>query len=397
MLRPRDRLPERIATSVGQLLITLSITSSCAALLSMPLPWLWVSSWLFITTLCISALDYWNDAVPCWRPASPNILIASNCPNAQAFARQLSYPAILHPRESAIAWLSSEQIDKKINEVVIFDTRLTTSEQDCLLQAIRRHNLRLHCPTPEIAPVKMSSAFAAAQKRLFDILSSSLLIACSAPLLLIVAMIVRLQDGSSPIFRQQRLGMGGTCITVLKFRSMQVTAGDDPLAPQAKDQDPRITPFGRWIRYWGIDELPQLFNVLNGDMSMVGPRPHAVAHDLHYGAHIDEYYLRLAARPGITGLAQIRGMRGETRTTAAMQRRIDADLEYLSRQSLLLDLFILAATPIALLRSGTTSLCQDEQDTPSEVSVTTEPASTTDRQQPLSNTHHQTTSEAESA
>lgn len=359
MFSPQERLATRLATNTGQLIITVAAVACSAAVAVEPLPWQYLTSWTVLALLGISMLD----AIPLWPSATPRVLLAYEGSPADA----PDHPETLaKPREEAFTWLNSEQNGGRVEEVMIVDTRLTPAEQHALLQAIQRYNLRLNCVSPDTRTTPGS--ITAFQKRLFDVLSAALLILCCSPLLLLTALIVRLQDGGPAMFRQQRLGMGGACITILKFRSMQVAACSDPMAPQAKNHDPRVTPFGRWIRYWGIDELPQLFNVLNGDMSIVGPRPHAVAHDLHYGACITHYYRRLDTRPGITGLAQIRGFRGETQVIADMQQRVEADLEYVARQSMLLDLYILAVTPFVLLKSGTANASTKKHDPLAEAS-----------------------------
>ena len=348
MLRPRNRLAERVATNIGQLLIVVTPLISVAELLDLVWGWQWPALWLALATAAIVLQERLSALIACWQPISPRILLAGD---ASMLASQ--YDAVLHmSRQQAVTWLNSNQAQPRIDEVVLANPLLSSDEIEDLLNSLRRRGLRLHCPPTRGQSSASVPALRSAQKRLFDILCATTLLFCCAPLMLVIALLVRRQDGGPALFRQYRLGVDGQCITVLKFRSMRITAGSDLLAPQARDCDPRITPLGHWIRYWGIDELPQLLNVLYGDMSMVGPRPHAVAHDLQHGVRINNYSLRRAARPGITGLAQIRGMRGEIRVEADMAMRVDADLEYIARQSLLLDLLILLATPLALVRSG---------------------------------------------
>lgn len=352
MLRPHSRQAERMATDVGQLFVTLTPLLGPALVLDLITSWHWPVTWFVLAATALLLLELFNNQVAMWQPTPPKVLIAGDCPHSDEFADRLAYPATRLPREQAIACLNDEQFRSRVDEVVIIDPSLADRELEGLLDAVRQRSLRLNYPSINDRTLPRLSALATAQKRLFDIFCAAVLLSCCAPLMLLMAVLIRLQDGGPALFRQQRLGLDGRCMTILKFRSMQVTAGDDPLAPQARNCDPRITPLGHWMRYWGIDELPQLLNVLYGDMSMVGPRPHAVAHDLQHGALIADYALRRAAKPGITGLAQVRGMRGETRISSDMAQRIDADLEYIARQSLRLDLLILLATPKALLRSG---------------------------------------------
>jgi putative colanic acid biosynthesis UDP-glucose lipid carrier transferase len=164
-----------------------------------------------------------------------------------------------------------------------------------------------------------------------------------SPLLLAIAIGVRLTSPGPAIFRQRRNGLDGTEIVVWKFRSMH-TQDDGAVVPQATKGDPRITAFGAFLRRTSLDELPQFFNVLQGHMSIVGPRPHAVAHNEQYRQLIKAYMVRHKVKPGITGWAQIHGHRGETDTIEKMQARVEYDLEYLRNWTLGLDLQIIART-----------------------------------------------------
>jgi putative colanic acid biosynthesis UDP-glucose lipid carrier transferase len=151
------------------------------------------------------------------------------------------------------------------------------------------------------------------------------------------------------IFRQRRYGLDGREIIVYKFRSM-TTLDDGAQVEQARQHDPRITPLGAFLRRTSLDELPQFVNAIQGRMSIVGPRPHAVAHNELYRKLIKGYMLRHKVRPGITGWAQVNGYRGETETLEKMKARIDCDLEYLRNWSLRLDLFIIAKTVWVILK-----------------------------------------------
>lgn len=191
-------------------------------------------------------------------------------------------------------------------------------------------------------------------KRIEDILLSAAMLAVLSPLLLAIAVAVKLTSKGPVLFRQQRLGFNNQIFTVFKFRSMSVEAssacshaGQD--VPQATKNDPRVTWIGQYLRSWSLDELPQLLNVLNGTMSLVGPRPHAVAHNEIYSKMIHRYYARHRVKPGITGWAQINGYRGETETTEKMEQRIEFDIAYIDNWSILFDLEILIKTPFAVL------------------------------------------------
>jgi putative colanic acid biosynthesis UDP-glucose lipid carrier transferase len=166
---------------------------------------------------------------------------------------------------------------------------------------------------------------------------------------LALALLVRLSSPGPVIFKQRRYGLDGREIMVYKFRTMNVSE-DGPNIVQASKADARITGVGRFMRRYSLDELPQLVNVLQGHMSLVGPRPHAVAHNEEYRKLIKGYMIRHKVPPGITGLAQVNGCRGETARVEDMQARIDYDLEYLRHWSPLLDFKILFLTAIRFLR-----------------------------------------------
>jgi putative colanic acid biosysnthesis UDP-glucose lipid carrier transferase len=186
-------------------------------------------------------------------------------------------------------------------------------------------------------------------KRLSDILLSILILALIAPLLAAIAIGVKLSSPGPVLFRQRRYGLDGKEILVYKFRSMRVTE-DGAVVRQATRDDPRVTPFGAFLRRSSLDELPQFINVLQGRMSIVGPRPHAVAHNELYRKLISKYMVRHKVRPGITGWAQVNGLRGETDTVEKMKARIEYDLDYLRHWSLKLDLAIIWRTIFVVLR-----------------------------------------------
>jgi putative colanic acid biosynthesis UDP-glucose lipid carrier transferase len=180
-------------------------------------------------------------------------------------------------------------------------------------------------------------------KRISDVLLASMMLIVASPVMLAIAFGVAVSTPGSVIFKQRRYGLDGREFSVYKFRSM-VSSDDDGQITQATRNDERITHFGRFIRRYSLDELPQLYNVLQGRMSLVGPRPHAVAHNEEYRRLIKGYMIRHKVAPGITGLAQIRGFRGETTSVDQMRARVECDLEYLRRWSLALDLKILWLT-----------------------------------------------------
>jgi Undecaprenyl-phosphate glucose phosphotransferase len=181
-------------------------------------------------------------------------------------------------------------------------------------------------------------------KRAMDISLGAAVLVFFMPLMLVIAALVKFDSRGPVIFRQRRFGFNRQPITVYKFRTMYAGGGDNTTVPQARRQDPRVTRLGRFLRRSSLDELPQLFNVLKGDMSLVGPRPHATAHDEKYTALVDGYLARHRVQPGITGWAQVRGFRGETDTLEKMVKRIEHDLFYIEHWSPLFDLRILALT-----------------------------------------------------
>ena len=187
-------------------------------------------------------------------------------------------------------------------------------------------------------------------KRGTDIVLSLLILALISPLLVLIALCIKLTSPGPAIFKQRRYGLDGSEIVVYKFRSM-VTMDDGDTIQQARKEDRRVTPLGAFLRRMSLDELPQFFNVLQGRMSIVGPRPHAVAHNEMYRKLIKGYMLRHKVPPGITGWAQVNGFRGETESLEKMKWRIDHDLEYLRNWSLRLDLYIIAKTIWVVLKS----------------------------------------------
>ena len=180
-------------------------------------------------------------------------------------------------------------------------------------------------------------------KRLSDIVLASLILLLVSPLLLAIAVGVKLSSPGPVVFKQRRNGLDGEEIIVYKFRSM-TTLDDGHSVQQASRGDSRITPFGAFLRRTSLDELPQFVNVLQGRMSIVGPRPHAVAHNELYRELIKAYMVRHKVKPGITGWAQVNGLRGETETIEKMRARVEYDLEYLRNWSLALDLQIILRT-----------------------------------------------------
>uniref|UniRef100_B8HLM1 Undecaprenyl-phosphate glucose phosphotransferase n=1 Tax=Cyanothece sp. (strain PCC 7425 / ATCC 29141) TaxID=395961 RepID=B8HLM1_CYAP4 len=187
-------------------------------------------------------------------------------------------------------------------------------------------------------------------KRTIDVILSSLALLGLMPLMLLIALGIKLTSPGPILFKQRRYGLNGKEIIIYKFRSMRVME-DGSTVVQARRHDSRVTPLGAFLRRTSLDELPQFINVLQGRMSIVGPRPHAIAHNEEYRKLIKGYMLRHKVKPGITGWAQVNGFRGETDTLEKMQKRVDYDLYYLKNWSLLLDLQIILRTALVFFKS----------------------------------------------
>ena len=186
-------------------------------------------------------------------------------------------------------------------------------------------------------------------KNLEDRILSALLMIVVLPVIGIIAVAIKLDSSGPVFFRQRRYGFNNNAIVVWKFRTMHHKPDDESVVPQATRNDPRVTRVGRFLRRTSLDELPQIFNVLTGEMSLVGPRPHAVAHNEQYAKIIDDYLSRHRVKPGITGWAQVNGLRGETDTPEKMRLRVQHDLYYIDNWSFIFDLKILALTPFAAI------------------------------------------------
>lgn len=198
-------------------------------------------------------------------------------------------------------------------------------------------------------PVKdLSDSARSVPKRLFDAGCSFIGLVFLAPLLIAITLVIKLTSPGPVLFAQLRTGLGGRAFVIYKFRTMTTLENGDRVVQACRD-DSRITRVGSFLRRTSLDELPQLWNVLIGDMSIVGPRPHAVAHDHYYGALMPEYRDRFRAKPGITGLAQCNGARGPTETLDKMSRRVSLDLAYIERWSLMMEARILVKTVKVIL------------------------------------------------
>jgi putative colanic acid biosynthesis UDP-glucose lipid carrier transferase len=212
----------------------------------------------------------------------------------------------------------------------------------------------LHCRWTTVGDLPAVSVFEnpfygvdGVAKRIFDLVTASAVLVAAALPMLAIAVAIRLTSAGPVFFRQRRYGLDGREILVWKFRTMTVCEDGDHIR-QATREDDRVTSLGSFLRKSSLDELPQLFNVLAGNMSLVGPRPHANAQNEEYRRRIPGYMLRHKVKPGITGLAQVSGYRGETDTLEKMENRVECDRRYISEWSLWQDLKILFKTPFVV-------------------------------------------------
>jgi Undecaprenyl-phosphate glucose phosphotransferase len=243
-------------------------------------------------------------------------------------------------------WSEREAIERCLNALLTVPASIHLGAEEILE---RFHDVRiarvggmasLNLTPPRLSPLRQLL------KRIFDVVAASLLLVALAPLFLAVAALIRLDSPGPALFVQRRYGFNRRPFRIVKFRTM-VTLEDGAEVRQAVRGDARVTRVGAVLRRWNIDELPQLVNVLLGQMSLVGPRPHAVIHDDSFGARIALYARRHNVKPGLTGWAQVNGLRGPTETDDAMRRRIEHDLYYIDNWSFWLDLRILVLTVIS--------------------------------------------------
>ncbi|HZB90579.1 MAG TPA: undecaprenyl-phosphate glucose phosphotransferase [Stellaceae bacterium] len=346
---------------------------------------LWIGSWFLLGTAFSGAsraalAAYIGRRRRCGT-LSLNVAIVGLEPFAQQVMKQITWPGdlevrvigIFAPRLSAVgtgvasdatvAGLLRLARKMHIDEIIVHLPERRDAEFSAVLRKLGELPVNVNlCPDLSdlpIPPRKLTvlqetfminvferplAGWAAVLKRVEDVTLSALLLLLFAPLMLLLGLLVRLDSRGPALFRQQRFGFNNNPITVLKFRTMRVDAGNDQNVPQARRGDPRVTRIGRFLRRTSLDELPQLINVLKGDMSLIGPRPHAIAHNEYYAELIDGYLRRHRVKPGITGWAQVNGWRGETADVAAMHERVKHDLYYIENWSLRLDIAILLRT-----------------------------------------------------
>jgi Undecaprenyl-phosphate glucose phosphotransferase len=340
---------------------------------------IWAASWFVLTLAGFAGVRLLGDAtVARWRRRGrlvQTVAIVDMSGTGATLARKMHLRDALEarllgvfaaergvPARSSIDDLIELSRQFRIDEVIVAVSGRSDADVNAVLRrlSLLPSNIRVCLEMPELAfpPTKAAMMFGQPVltvrqssctginkviKRVEDVVLSSVLLFMLAPLLLTVAACVKLSSPGPVLFRQKRLGFNNNVIEVLKFRTMVVRT-EEAGVPQATKDDPRVTRIGRFLRRSSIDELPQLLCVLNGDMSLVGPRPHALAHNDQYAAVIDNYLGRHRVQPGITGWAQVNGFRGETDTLDKMQSRVEHDMAYIDNWSIQLDIRILLAT-----------------------------------------------------
>lgn len=252
----------------------------------------------------------------------------------------------------ALPWSAEERILEVLEKLRILplDIRLSSDLVGFRLMSSNFGRIG-HMPTVELS-YKPLSDWKLFTKELEDRALSALILLFIAPVMLIISVLIKLDSPGPVLFRQKRYGFNNQVIEVFKFRTMRVEACQSASVPQAIQDDPRVTAIGRFLRRSSLDELPQLVNVLRGEMSLVGPRPHAVPHNEYFSGIIAEYASRHRVKPGITGWAQVNGWRGETDTVEKMQKRVEFDVYYIDNWSIKFDMLILLMTFFVVLRGN---------------------------------------------
>lgn len=257
---------------------------------------------------------------------------------AVRLAREEQFDAIV----LFISWKNSDCIDAIVGALSVLPIPVYLIPDERVVSYLARPCSIGHIWTAELKRAPLSRREQAV-KRIVDVLGATLGILMLFPLMCVVAVVIKAESRGPVIFKQRRSGFNGRVFKIFKFRTMTVLE-DGPVVQQARRDDSRFTRIGRWLRRTNIDELPQLFNVLFGEMSLVGPRPHAVAHDCEYEREIASYAFRHNVKPGITGWAQFNGYRGETRTIDLMSKRVECDMWYIKHWSIWLDMRIIIGT-----------------------------------------------------
>ncbi|GIZ52525.1 undecaprenyl-phosphate glucose phosphotransferase [Noviherbaspirillum aridicola] len=292
----------------------------------------------------VRILGMFEDRINRPLPALHGVPILGSTDDLLAYVRQNRVDRIV----VTLPWVGSDRVDALLKKMRTVPVRVDLVPHEIIWQfpAIEMERLG-GVPLLTIANGKVDEQMGMV-KRLEDLAISSLLLLAASPVLMLTALAIKLDSRGPVIFKQKRHGFNNQIFDVYKFRSMRVADSAAPNVVQATRGDARVTRVGRFIRKTSLDELPQLINVLKGDMSIVGPRPHAVQHNHQYAGIIADYFARHNVKPGITGWAQVNGLRGETDTDDKMRRRVEYDLHYIEHWSLWLDLKIILMTGVAV-------------------------------------------------
>ena len=346
-------------------------------------PRLWIGLWFGLGISASLAARYGLCAYLGWRRRCGTLTVNVAVVGAEPFANQVTrrltssldrdvrIVAAFEPRLGAPEEGGRATVDElvrlarrtRIDEIIVHLPDKRDASFNAMLEKLGELPVNVHL-SPDLSDLSISprklavlresvmikvyerplSGWASILKQAEDSVLSLLLVVLFLPLMGIIALGVKLDSRGPVFFRQQRFGFNNNPIWVYKFRTMHVGSEEDPVVRQAQRSDPRVTRFGRILRRTSLDELPQLFNVLKGEMALVGPRPHAIAHNEYYAKCIDRYLHRHRVKPGITGWAQVNGLRGETPTIDAMHARVKHDLFYIENWSIWFDLWILLRT-----------------------------------------------------
>jgi Undecaprenyl-phosphate glucose phosphotransferase len=274
--------------------------------------------------------------------AERRVILDRDLAEAAASVRQLEPDAIF----VLLPWSATETIDRCAETFVSLPVEIHLGPEQVLYK-FEEAKLSTLGPVASLQLTRRPlTRREVIEKRIFDLALAAGALLVATPFLILVAILIKLDSPGPIFFVQRRYGFNQQPFRIIKFRTMR-TLEDGPVIRQARQNDPRLTRIGRWLRRWNIDEIPQLFNVLTGDMSLVGPRPHALSHDREYEQRISRYARRHNVRPGITGWAQIHGYRGETDTEEKMRKRVEYDLYYIDNWSLWLDFKIMVRTVLS--------------------------------------------------
>jgi Undecaprenyl-phosphate glucose phosphotransferase len=293
---------------------------------------------------CIDIVGIFDDRVERSSPFSLMSKMVGSTDELISFVRNNRVDRVV----VTLPWIATDRINAILKKLRTVPVRIDLVPNDIIWQfsGVKMETLG-GVPVLNVANARVGRQIGVV-KRMEDIVLSSLLLILASPFLLLIAGAIKLDSKGPVLFKQRRHGFNNEIFEVYKFRSMSHSESNSATVEQATRNDARVTAVGGFLRRSSFDELPQLFNVLLGQMSIVGPRPHAVQHNVEYGSIISEYFARHNVRPGITGWAQVNGLRGETDTIDKMHRRVDADLHYIENWSLMLDLRIIILTAITV-------------------------------------------------